>query len=863
MSNRRPTLRALLILCAAALTSTLNAAVIHVDSAQDLVDAAPGDGHCDVGIAVPPGNPRCTLRAAVMEAEANAEADTIVIAPGLLIDLTLAGSGAAESGDLLVTTEIEILGYTGGEPPSNASLLPRIDASAINDRHFQVANGQLRLRGLRLQGGRVGFAAGSILAFGSGAPIVEIEHVVFSGNSAGTLGGAILAAQSTALTVTDSHFLGNEVRGVNQTRGGAAITIANSATAVIRRSSFVDNRTFYTTSPLVPRATITLEGNSHLRLENSTLGGTPVLPPSPDFEARRGIAVFDAAELIVRNSTITGFVENALYFDALDSGSVARIAHSILASDEAACEATGPNPLAADVEMVYSMIESHSGCSPYYGNGIRSQTPELDLPSFDDPPRLTVSRRPSGPRSNVVDFGLALDQAVDDPEFACIAEDQIGQARPVDADLDEQVRCDFGAIELAPPQPFVVNHFADDLVDAVPGDGSCASMNTPGIGVVCTLRAAVMEANALPGLQHVMFEPSATPALLTLPAATPNGGALAITETLAIDGNLVDGRPATTVDGELMGDRLFLVNAPDGRVYLRNLRLTGGNLTGSGGPGGAIVVDSESNVELHRSELFGNAAPSGGGAILLTGGRIRIIDSDLHANTSEAGPLAIQAGADSVLDISNTSVRDHLGTDSSGAPQPAALIESGADLFLADATFSGNQQGIIAVQPGVVFLRQATMLGQLDGGLIADLGVSSQLFILNSIIAAPSSIATDCQIDGAEAAGFFAIESVLDNDGSCATLADLNGLTANPRLLAIDRPDGQISYSHAPSTAAQAPSPALDVGSTEDCASQDQYGNARPVDFIEVDDLDGPCDLGAVEARLFDSVFADSFEGDG
>src|SRR4051794_36970911 len=37
------------------------------------------------------------------------------------------------------------------------------------------------------------------------------------------------------------------------------------------------------------------------------------------------------------------------------------------------------------------------------------------------------------------------------------------------------------------------------VVDDNPGDGICATAPLPGEGVRCTLRAAIMEANALPG----------------------------------------------------------------------------------------------------------------------------------------------------------------------------------------------------------------------------------------------------------------------------------------------------------------------------------------------------------------------------
>src|SRR5438445_1769151 len=49
--------------------------------------------------------------------------------------------------------------------------------------------------------------------------------------------------------------------------------------------------------------------------------------------------------------------------------------------------------------------------------------------------------------------------------------------------------------------PLVVNS-TDDAPDAVPGDGICATLSG-----VCTLRAAIMEANQLPGAETITLPP--------------------------------------------------------------------------------------------------------------------------------------------------------------------------------------------------------------------------------------------------------------------------------------------------------------------------------------------------------------------
>src|SRR5512143_2442107 len=84
---------------------------------------------------------------------------------------------------------------------------------------------------------------------------------------------------------------------------------------------------------------------------------------------------------------------------------------------------------------------------------------------------------------------------------------------------------------------FVVNS-PSDVVDANPGDGKCET--APGDGV-CTLRAAIMEANHTPGGATIHFGlPGTVTYLLTIPksgADDETTGDLNITNTLTLIGN--------------------------------------------------------------------------------------------------------------------------------------------------------------------------------------------------------------------------------------------------------------------------------------------------------------------------------------
>lgn len=74
-----------LLLCAV-LVPAATAATFTVNSTADAVDATPGDGVCATATAT------CTLRAAIMEANALAGADTITLPAGSY-GLTIGGAG--------------------------------------------------------------------------------------------------------------------------------------------------------------------------------------------------------------------------------------------------------------------------------------------------------------------------------------------------------------------------------------------------------------------------------------------------------------------------------------------------------------------------------------------------------------------------------------------------------------------------------------------------------------------------------------------------------------------------------------------------------------------------------------------------
>src|SRR5438132_609352 len=125
-------------------------------------------------------------------------------------------------------------------------------------------------------------------------------------------------------------------------------------------------------------------------------------------------------------------------------------------------------------------------------------------------------------------------------------------------------RCDIGAVEYVPP--FAVNTTVDS-VDASPGDGICADS----LGR-CSLRAAIMEANAHAGPDSITL-PAGT-YLLTIPGVGENAGA---TGDLNIAGDLTitgAGAPSTIVDG---GGLDRVINVKSGVVTISGVTIRAGS----------------------------------------------------------------------------------------------------------------------------------------------------------------------------------------------------------------------------------------------------------------------------------------------
>jgi CSLREA domain-containing protein len=221
-----------------------------VNDTTDAVDANPGDGVCATA------QGKCTLRAAVQEANATPGADTIILPEGTY-KLTIPGTNdAAAAGDLDILDDVHIQGAGSAATVIDANQLD----SAFDIYHGQYVGQHIEISGVTIRNGLADYGAGIMInpqavpgtvtltdvvvrdshARIAGGGIDNHEHLVISdsvitGNRAasGDIGGGIFNAGD--LTISDSTISNNSADAI----GGGLYNVAGPA--AITGSTFSGN----------------------------------------------------------------------------------------------------------------------------------------------------------------------------------------------------------------------------------------------------------------------------------------------------------------------------------------------------------------------------------------------------------------------------------------------------------------------------------------------------------------------------------------------------------------------------------------------------------------------------------------------
>jgi CSLREA domain-containing protein len=389
---------------------------------------------------------------------------------------------------------------------------------------------------------------------------------------------------------------------------------------------------------------------------------------------------------------------------------------------------------------------------------------------------------------------------------------------------------------------FTVNSVVD-VPDANPGDGIC---RTAPDNSVCTLRAAIMESNALPGLDRIDLQANVT-YVLTRSGKDDTGlnGDLDVLDSVTIVGA---GAASTIIDGNgvATGDRIMEVVRCIG-----NAALVMGEC-----PGGAVVEADISGIAFRH----GNPSyPSLGGGAVRANGRVTLANCAFSDNAAdEPGTYggAIAVGSEKTTVIGSTINNNHAANSGGG------IIVSNASLIVINSTVVANSAndlgGGIAAFYGSAGLYNVTIAGNTANADAANTGngggvatYSSTIVLTNSILTGNAHrndgslfITPDDASGSITSSGHNIIShpvSVVGGDYSTGNrmlgrLMNIGGQTLTPAL----RPGSAALDSGEPTGCTDDLGQILDI---------DQRGYPRPVNG---------CDLGAFE--FVDEIFADDFD---
>lgn len=409
-----------------------------------------------------------------------------------------------------------------------------------------------------------------------------------------------------------------------------------------------------------------------------------------------------------------------------------------------------------------------------------------------------------------------------------------------------------------------------DAEDDTPGDGHCRSMASG----ACTLRAAIQESNALPGLQVIRLPKGAF--VLTHAGANENDGKqgdLDITDSITLQGA---GRLNTSIDGGRL-DRVLHVRSATAngvpiRVTLTGLTIRNGETQDGGG---GMLIEAGADVAIQRCSINNNRAvfsalPGGG---IATYSDLRLWQSEIRDNYSDrlGGGIAV-LGRPARVRVLESMIRDNQAGEVTGGDGGGGIVVSTefseevpqvGGVWIERSTLTGNRAGFggailhnccrmpISIRNSTISGNQAQMGGAIGndsggqitlnsstvtlniGGGIMEVNRDPRLIKLQNTILA-GNIGSDCtgtlsslghNLFGRFDQCFFMIDSWdrVGWDPKLEPLADNGGATLTHAL--------------------QPGSPAIDLGQCPPAV--DQRGITRGLDG----DGDGlsDCDIGAYE----------------
>ena len=646
---------------------TFSTAGLTVNHAGDAPDAQPGDGSCqDQGAAAG----RCSLRAAVQEANARIGDDTVVVQPGI-------GTVALTRGELVATGVLTVKGNG-----------VTVDAGGTA-RVLRLGSGQLTLERVTLTGGRALTGGGLLVGPGATANVVE---------------STIAGNESTGLYSCSQYFSGVSPGipvGCSGVGGGAGIF--SSGTLHLSRSTVTQNHAIgggCVSEPIVAGyvETCSWSQGAGLHSAGGTVVDSTISRNWSDGGSGNALTATTGTVAISRSTIVDNAGGSPTQLDVcctsegmgLPPNGAITVHGSIVA---------GAAPVCGLGEAVVSSL----------GHNLVSDTSCGFTDTGDQPgtaPLLVGLAENGGPTPTHLPFASspAVDAIPPGTPGLCDASappDQRGVTRP------QGPACDVGAVEgdsgtTPEPRALVVDHGGDDA-DAAPGDGVCQDAGGP--AGACSLRAAIGEANAWPGADGIVISPGVDVTLTrTVADTSPDVGDLDITDDLTIDGG------GATIDAAGIGGVLSASAA--------DLTLSDATLTGGVGGGGLRYVASGHEVRLTDVTVHGNSATQGGGLYIGAGSAI-VERSTISGNRSsmQGGGIHVRTAA---LTLSDSTVSGNATTATTSVPSKGGgIYVVYGSIQVTRSTIAGNTTPVW----GAIYAEGAETQITLAGSVLANPGL--------------------------------------------------------------------------------------------------------------------------------------------
>ena len=515
-------------------------------------------------------------------------------------------------------------------------------------------------------------------------------------------------------------------------------------------------------------------------------------------------------------------------------------------------------------------VSSTESMTPYALGG-DAEGDFAPVPALRTPGWITISAQPynADAAAGIAGASTPLHLYINQPDFFVTDTRDVSDADPGDGKCSTPPRFGFtsGQLSILPPLSLVASQPSAALQE------NAATNPVYTLRSSCTLRAAIEEANALPGAQSILIDGTRGTYALTK-------GRLDITSPMTLTGHELP-----VIDAKRMHPSVFYIDGggDDIIVNLHGLEITGGY--SSDYRGGGMWIDNNAYVQLSDSVIHDNEANFGGGIYLQSGadlhmwrtvirnnkaggepedfggggitqrgggisnlgGVVTIDDSAIFGNAAVRGGGLSNFGG--TVHINNSSIIDNRAASIGGGIENHPGSDAQGNLHLSFVTVAYNEAGVNPADPA----------NQRIGGGIYN---TSWVYMASSILARNTDYfsvfddsdpnhAPDCYSPTLHNFKSYRYNTVGVLNAQCKFTDYSSGTTAwidfgsvatprDPKFVARSW-DGEFAYYNLLST-----SPALNNAATQGaslfpCPDHDMRGKPRPVGV--------GCDRGAIERQ--------------